>query len=247
MQLLYEENGPGHEIRVYDTSELYGEKGRFRVLQFANEAIQGAHDLNDPERILFEYPRAIIHLMETNRPAFENVFMIGHGIGTIAGRYPLKRFTVAEYDPKVVALSRAYFGYDRENIILGDGREILNEEPSESYDYVILDAFTEKGTPRHLITREFFGLSRSKLHTDGTLLMNLFGKSEHDNHISAIYTTLGEVFSYRKAFYLPSEGNRDTLNILLAGGESPLMYQARHMAGFIEFDPEPGYIITDRL
>ena len=247
MHLLYEEIGPGRGIRVYDTNELYGEKGRFRVLQFANEAIQGVIDLNNPGRILFEYPRAIIHLMETNRPAFENVFMIGHGIGTIAARYPQKRVTVAEYDPKVAELSRTYFGYDRENIILGDGREILDQEPPEAYDYVILDAFTEKGTPRHLITREFFELGRSKLHTDGALFMNLFGKSEHDNHISAIYTTLGEVFSYRKAFYLPSEGTRDTLNILLAGGGSPLMYQARHMAGFIEFEPEPGYIITDRL
>ncbi|MEY9095996.1 spermidine synthase [Paenibacillus sp. RC84] len=247
MQLLFEETGPGHVIRVYDTNELYGEKGRFRVLQFANDAIQGALDLNNPGRILFEYPRAIVHLMEMNRPAFENVFMIGHGIGTLAGHYPQKRFTIAEHDPKVVELSRTYFGCDQENIILGDGREILDREPPEAYDYLILDAFTEKGTPRHLVSRQFFELSRSKLNPDGAILMNLFGKSMHDNHISAIYTTLGEVFSHRKAFYLPSEGTRDTLNILLAGGSSPLTYQARHMAGFVEFEPEQGYLITDRL
>ncbi len=247
MQLLFEETGPDRAVRVYDTNELYGEKGRFRVLEFGNDAIQGALDLNRPGRILFEYPRALIHLMDLNRPAFENVFMIGQGIGTLPGHYPQKRFTVAEYDPLVAELSRTYFGYDRNPIHLGDGREILSEEPAASYDYVILDAFTEQGTPRHLISREFFRLSRDKLRTDGVLLMNLFGKSVHDKQIGAVYTTLGDAFTCRKAFYLPSEGSRDTLNILLAASNGPLTCQTRHMAGFVEFQPEQGYVIADRL
>lgn len=64
MHVQLKEQNNDQEITVMDTQELYGEKGNFRVLQFSNEAIQGAMDLDQPERILFEYPRAIIHLVE---------------------------------------------------------------------------------------------------------------------------------------------------------------------------------------
>ncbi|MDT3425753.1 spermidine synthase [Paenibacillus forsythiae] len=34
MKLLYKTREDEHDIAVYDTDEWYGEKGRFRVLQF---------------------------------------------------------------------------------------------------------------------------------------------------------------------------------------------------------------------
>lgn len=128
----------------------------FKEFSFSNEAIQGAMDLNNPERILFEYPRAIIHLMKFNDPSFEDVFVIGHGIGTIAGHFSEKRFKVAELDDKIVELSKRYFGYRKDNVIVGDGRHILGSEETHAYDYIILDALTDKGTPRHLTSKEFF-------------------------------------------------------------------------------------------
>lgn len=234
-----------HEITVYDTTELYGEKGAFRVMQFSNLAVQGAMDLNDPERIIFEYPRAIIHLMEMNLPSFENVFLIGHGIGTIAGHFPDKRFKVAELDSEVVELSRRYFGYSKDNVVIGDGRQILEGEAPQLYDHIILDAFTAAGTPRHLVSREFFSIARSKLNSDGYILMNLMGKGENDPLINAIYTTLAEEFTYIKAFSLPSEGAADIQNILLIGGSCPIRFQARHLAGFIEIQLGQGYLIQD--
>ena len=49
MYLQLKEDGTNQEITVVDSSELYGEKGNFRVLQFSNEAIQGALDLDLPQ------------------------------------------------------------------------------------------------------------------------------------------------------------------------------------------------------
>jgi spermidine synthase len=43
--------------------------------------------------------------MECNDLAFENVFVIGHGIGTISRHYPEKWFKVAEIDEKVVVFN----------------------------------------------------------------------------------------------------------------------------------------------
>lgn len=238
-------NSDNHEITVYDTTELYGEKGSFRVMQFSNNATQGAMDLNHPKRVVFEYPRAIIHLMEFNAPSFEDAFLIGHGIGTIAGHFLDKRFKVAELDSEVVELSRRYFGYTQDNVVIGDGRQILEGEEPQKYDYIILDAFTAAGTPRHLISSEFFSIVYSKLNVEGYLLMNLMGKGENDPHINAIHTTLAKEFTYIKSFSLPSDGAADLKNIIIIGGFKPIRFQARHMAGFNEIQLGQGYLIRD--
>ncbi|MNO19891.1 spermidine synthase [compost metagenome] len=235
----------GHEIQVYETTELYGEKGRFRVLQFSGDAIQGALDLDHPRRVVFEYPRAMIHLMEAGEPFFEDVFVIGHGIGTIAGYFAEKRFKIAEVNAEVVKLSRQHFGYSQDNVTVGDGRNILEGEPERRYDYILLDAFTADGTPQHLITSEFFALARSRLNSRGSIIMNLMGRSEKDRLMGAIHTTLSDVFPYIKAFALPSEGTADIRNILIMGSSKPIRYQARQMAGFVEITLGQGHVIRD--
>lgn len=245
--LLFKEFSNNHEITVYETPELFGEKGKFRVLEFSNEAIQGAIDLNNPERILIEYPRAIIHLMEFNEPSFEDVFVIGHGIGTIAGHFSEKRFKVAELDDKIVELSKRYFGYRKDNVIVGDGRHILGSEEPHAYDYIILDAFTDKGTPWHLTSNEFFRITRDKLDSRGSIIMNLMGKGKNDKLISAIHTTLSEEYAYTKSFSLPSEGLNDMQNIIIIGRDKPIGFQERNMAGFIEIELSHGHIIMDRI
>ncbi|GGG07505.1 hypothetical protein GCM10010912_60190 [Paenibacillus albidus] len=233
------------EIRVYDTTELYGEKGRFRVMEFNNQAIQGALDLNRPKRVVFEYPRAIIHLMEYNNSFFADVFAIGHGIGTIPGYFAEKRFKVAEINAEVVELSRRSFGYTLDNVEIGDGRQILEHEPANRYDYIILDAFTAKGTPQHLTSDGFFRMTRSKLHPQGSIIMNLMGKGGHDPLIGAIHTTLSGEYAYIKTFALRSGGAAGMLNILMMGSSRPIRYQARYLAGFTEIHPAPGYVIGD--
>lgn len=246
MRVLYQGSGVHRRLTVYDTAELLGEKGRFRVLEFSNEAIQGAIDLDRPERILFEYPRAIIHLMEVNRPSFEQVFVIGHGIGTIAAQFPAKRFTVAELDGRVAELSRKYFGYTLDNVVIGDGRQILESQPADSFEFILLDGFTEQGTPRHLLSGEFFRIVRDKLDSrGGAVIVNLMGKGEGDRLINAVHATLREQFAYAKAFALPAEGRRSMQNVLLVGGHAPIRFQERRMAGFREIELEPGYLIRD--
>ncbi|GGH18491.1 spermidine synthase [Paenibacillus segetis] len=244
-QYLFKEDSNNQELQVYDTTKLYGESGNFRVMQFANAAIQGAMDLNDPKRILFEYPRAIIHLMECNTPSFGDVFMIGHGIGSIAGHYVDKRFKIAELNDKVVELSKQHFGYNHDNVIIGDGRQILEHEESDAYDYIIIDAFNEKGTPLHLISKDFFQVTKEKLHPYGSIIMNLMGKGNNDRLMNAIHTTLNEEYDFVQSFQLPSESATDVKNIIIIGSSSPIVYQAQHMAGFIRIELGQGHIIRD--
>lgn len=247
MQLLAKAVGRFNEIRVYETSELYGKTGRYRLMGFEDGAVQGALDLRDPRRVVLEYQRAVIHLMDGHVPSFESAFVIGHGIGTIAGHYPNKRFVVAEIDVEVVELSKQYFGCRTDHVIIGDGRRILEEQQPRSFDYVILDAFTPRGTPLHLLTLEFFEIAMNKLRSEGAVILNLTGKFRNDRLIAAIYATLSETCRYVTAYYLPvvGAGEIEFGNVIIAGSNRSIESQSRFMAGFTEIGIERGHIIRD--
>lgn len=247
MRVLHEDrrDGDGGTMVVYETSQFDGEFGRYRVLAFADGAAQGVIDMDHPDRIVFEYPRAILHLMETHIPDYDDVYVIGLGIGTIPSRLRGKKVKVAEIDPSVEEVSRQYFGYAMSNVAIGDGRELLEKEYDGAYDFIVLDAFTEKHTPLHLLSEKFFLLCRSKLNEQGGLIMNLFGRGKTDPLIGAVHTTLQSVFPYTACFELPQEGSVDRRNMILmgAGRKVGVSVRKKQMAGFTSFTPEKSYII----
>ncbi len=243
MQLIHHTKSPHQELSVYETFRLYGENGRFRLLQFSEAAVQGAMDLDKPERILFEYPQAMIHLMKHHRPDFSRAFMIGLGIGTIPRHFPTGTFRVAELDEEVIRISREYFGYTEDNVAAGDGRRLLLAEPDISLDFILVDAFNPGGTPRHLTSLEFFSVADSKLTAGGAVILNLAGKESNDRHINAIHTTLTRVFKHTAAYVLPSSGRQ--CNIILAGSHEPVNGRVSHMAGFREAVLEEGHTVRD--
>jgi spermidine synthase len=245
LHLLAKEFSTFNEIAVYDTNQLYGKMGKYRCLQFSDDSIQGAIDLKDPKHIVLEYQRAMIHLMELNDPSFDRAFVIGHGIGTIAGHYPDKRFTVAEIDEKVVELSKLYFGYRKDNVRVGDGRRILKNEEPNAFDYIILDAFNNKGTPLHITTLEFFEITKEKIDSQGAIIMNVMGKPKNDRLINAIHTTLRETYAYTKAFSLPAVDENDIRNLIIMGSNKTIDFRSRDTAGIYEIEIEQGHIIMD--
>lgn len=248
MRVLHEDrDGDGGTMVVYETSHFDGEFGRYRVLAFADGAAQGVKDMDHPDRIVFEYPRAILHLMETHLPDFEDVYVIGLGIGTIPSRLGDRKVKVAEIDPRVEEVSRQYFGYALPNVMIGDGRELLEEESDGAYDFIVLDAFTEEHTPLHLLSKEFFLLCRSKLNEQGGLMMNLFGRGRNDPLIGAVHTTLQSVFPHTACYELPQERAADRRNMILIGSGRKMAVSVRNkqMAGFTSFTPEERYIIQD--
>ncbi|AIQ63632.1 spermidine synthase [Paenibacillus stellifer] len=245
MKVLHKTVDEGCEIVVADTDELYGEKGRFRVLQFSEELVQGALDLDRPDRIVFEYPRAILHLMEWNHPGYEDVFIIGHGIGTLSGAISGKNVTTAELSQAVADLSRIYFGSTEGRIAIGDGRRLLEREDDGSFDHIVLDAFSGSGTPPHLISRGMFALAAKKLNNRGMLIMNAAGRGKNDRLIRSVHSTLASVFPHSLAFILPSPDPAAPKNVILAGARKPIVFKTRLMAGFTEIVLPPGELIRD--
>jgi spermidine synthase len=227
-----------------DTNQYEGETGSFRILQFSEQLIQGAVDLNDPQRILFPYVAAKIELMEHYNPAFKDVFMIGHGVGSLAKNYinSDKRFKVAEIDPEVVKVSKEYFGYPSDNIIVSDGRRLLQNEPDKQYDFILLDAFSADSIPFHLTTNEFFRIARAKLKPDGYIIANVIGTIKGDQLINSMFRTLKEQYAFVSA-YTPDPHSDDSQNILLVA--SALQLDSPSLSLFQEVKLEAGELITD--
>ncbi|RED59203.1 spermidine synthase [Cohnella lupini] len=245
MHVIVNEVSKFNELTVYESTELNGKTGKYRCLKFADEAVQGAIDLKDTKRVVLDYQRAIIDLMDLLQPEFRDVFVIGHGIGTIAGHYPDKDFKVAEIDEKVVEFSKTYFGYLQDNVIVGDGRRILGQEQSSRYDYILLDAFTSQGTPLHLATIGFFEMTLEKLKPQGAILLNVMGKPKNDRYMNAVYTTFSEVYPFVKGMSLQADSAADARNIILVGSRLPIDMAEQASPGLVEVEFDSGHIIID--
>ena len=103
--------------------------------------------------------------------------MIGLGVGTALG-YAGAQDTVKIYEinPDVVDIAKHHFTYLSEttaevNIVLGDARLSLEQEPPQAFDIFVLDAFSSDAIPVHLLTREAFELYLKHLKPDGIIVV----------------------------------------------------------------------------
>lgn len=139
--------------------------------------------------------------------------VIGLGTGSLAayGRAS-DRIRFYELNPKVVEVAREYFTYLADSpaeisIVVGDARlslaRELQENGSNRFDLLVLDAFTGDAIPVHLLTREAFALYDAHLAPDGILAV----------HVSNLHLDLRPVVRSHaesmKAVALPVESDAD--------------------------------------
>ncbi|WP_338448463.1 fused MFS/spermidine synthase [Niallia oryzisoli] len=162
-KLIYNDSSSYQNIYVIDRSEFSGMRGKFRILQFTSDAIQGIMNMEQPDRPIAEFTRITVDLIDHYAPNLKKGFIIGHGIGTVSSYYSHKYLLTAEIDPLVVEVSKKYFGHTGKNVIVGDGLALLKTEGDQSQDIIFLDAFSSTDIPLHLTTKEFFSLTNEKV------------------------------------------------------------------------------------
>jgi len=112
---------------------------------------------------------------------FNRVALIGLGSGGLACyATPGAQWTFYEIDPLVEHIARdpRYFTFLRNSpgeidVVLGDGRLMLQQAPSGVHDLIVLDAFSSDGIPTHLLTREAMQLYLSGLTPDGVIAVHI--------------------------------------------------------------------------
>lgn len=157
--------------------------GGHRVELYHGSTLHGAQDHRDPRKAPTSYfhpssPIASLLRRASDRRAPTAV--VGLGVGALAwyrGGGQLMRFF--ELDPEVVALAQdpTLFTFLTNagggvRVEVADGRRGLAAAEPESYQVIILDAFTSDAVPVHLVTREALEVYRRALTHGGALVFN---------------------------------------------------------------------------
>lgn len=108
------------------------------------------------------------------------VGIVGLGVGTLACyRQPDQRWTFFEIDPVVHDMStNGQFTFLRDcapedPVIIGDARLELEALPADSFDILVIDAFSSDAIPMHLLTLEAMDIYLRAMQKDGVLAMHI--------------------------------------------------------------------------
>ncbi|MFN7055798.1 spermidine synthase [Hyphomonas sp.] len=176
------------------TDSLHTERGFFGVVRIQDRlgyrlmvhgtTLHGAQSLNPEEAwrpATYYAPETPIGQVFNAHIRPGRAAMIGLGVGSVACyAWPEQEYVFFEIDPIVarIASDPNYFTFisdcaPESRIVLGDGRLTLAEEPDESFDLVLVDAFSSDSIPAHLLTREAVELYLSKIGDDGAVLIHV--------------------------------------------------------------------------
>src|ERR1051326_8544487 len=114
------------------------------------------------------------------RRTIASVGVVGLGVGSLAAYARSgQRWTFYEIDPAVERIARdeRYFTFlstcgDRCHVVLGDGRLSVAARP-DTYDVLVLDAFSSGAIPIYLLTREAIQIYASRLSESGVMAFHI--------------------------------------------------------------------------
>ncbi|HRD28124.1 MAG TPA: fused MFS/spermidine synthase [Caulobacter sp.] len=111
---------------------------------------------------------------------------VGLGTGSVSAYVrPSDHLTFFEIDPLVIRISRdsGAFTYIRDcatgavDFVLGDARLTLARQPADSFDILLIDAFSSDSVPAHLLTVEAVRGYLARLKPDGVLILHLSNRN----------------------------------------------------------------------
>ena len=188
-------------------------------------------DLDDATHLEFAYTRLLGDVADAVAPKGDAIagLHVGGGGFTmpryIAATRPGSVARVLELDPVVVETAREELGLvtsDELEVVVGDARLSLRDEPDGAYDIVIGDAFAGPAVPWHLTTTEFVADVRRVLRPDGIYASNIIDSPPLRLARSQL-ATFAEVFDH-VAVYGPASRVAGTSggNVILLASDAPL-------------------------
>jgi SAM-dependent methyltransferase len=117
--------------------------------------------------------------MKALEGAPRRIGILGLGCGTLAAYGKAGDILrIYEINPLVLDIAQREFTYLKDTpakveIALGDARLVLESEPAQQFDLLVMDAFSGDSVPVHLITREAFRTYFRHLKPNGILAVNI--------------------------------------------------------------------------
>lgn len=171
-----------HEERsFFGVSRVEDVEGR-RVF-FHGTTIHGRQNLDAEGRRTpldyFDREGPVGELIASLPRAPRRVGVVGLGVGALAAfSEPGQSWTFYEIDAAVERVARGYFTYLADargnvDVVLGDGRLLLERAPDHTFDLLFMDAFASDAIPTHLLTREAIAIYGRKLADDGVVVFHV--------------------------------------------------------------------------
>jgi spermidine synthase len=206
---LLEIDTPYHHLQVVDSYDVQ-HHSTVRTL-ILDDNLHSAMDLKDPDRDVFPYTE-YFHLGFLLNPNVTRVLFIGGGGFTgpksFLRDYPTVQVDVVEIDPEVILVAEQYFRVNASNprlhIYNDDGRIFLRRT-SQTYDLIVLDAYSKSYVPFHLMTGEFFKETTAHLRLNGSIISNLISRISNDQNqllvaeVNTIHTSFPNVYTFAVA------------------------------------------------
>jgi len=171
-ELLWEKSTSDLKIQVWDTNDR-------RSLRFGNHIIQSVFLKNRHHHLFLPYTRFMM-LALIFCPTPKSVLHIGLGGGSIARwmhlEFPEIFQTVIEINREVIEAAKIYFDLpndSRMRLICGDATEIIPNF-KDKFDLIILDAFSDYGTPDEINQIEFLKKLKDCLNNKSWLVGNFW-------------------------------------------------------------------------
>jgi hypothetical protein len=169
-------------LRVYDDGDPIMDENASRrlvhgVINHGQQMLQPAYRR---EPVTYFCPDSGVgRAMRAREGRPRRIGILGLGCGTLAA-YGRAGDTIRIYEinPLVLRIANTEFTYLQDTaakveVALGDGRLLLEQEPSQQFDILVMDAFSGDSVPVHLITLEAFATYFRHLKPDGILAVNI--------------------------------------------------------------------------
>ena len=168
-----------------------GMKGQVRMLSHGTtlHGAQAQHPDYDCRPLVYYAPETPIGQVFTrgySGPKPLRIGAVGLGTGAVSAyTRPGDRLTFFEIDPMVIRISTdpKHFSYTTRcaggklDYVLGDARLTLARQPNNSFDILLIDAFSSDAVPAHLLTVEAMRGYLAKLRPDGVLIVHLSNRN----------------------------------------------------------------------
>jgi predicted O-methyltransferase YrrM len=189
-KLIYEFDSNYSHYQIWDL--IYDNRPARVLYTGQKQTAQSGVAMDDNPDLLFDYNQRLIELITGMKPL--KILLIGGGTLTLPSAVnkimPQIRIDVVEIDESLKHIATKYFGY-KENIntkiIDSDGLSYLKKSNS-SYDFIIIDAFTQAVTPLEFSSPQAAKLIKKHLTPNGLVLTNI---------ISAFYGPRASVYRER--------------------------------------------------
>jgi spermidine synthase len=168
----------------------------------------------------------------------KRIGVTGLGIGSVACfSKPGQDWTFFEIDPLVVqvATDASQFTYmsscqPNGKIIVGDARVKLRQMAGNSFDFMLLDAFSSDSVPTHLLTLEAMQMYLDKVSADGVLVVHISNRHLKLNKVVARVANAagaGAVWQFFRASPEQSKAGASSSIVVLVSKSQATLDRAR--------------------